>query len=56
MLIIIKNRMKKVIVKIGNRKNPRCIYVADIKKLYFFKKRTTPKLPKFGMEETEPEI
>jgi hypothetical protein len=40
--------MKKVIVKIGALRNLRQISVDDLSKIYYFKKKTTPKLPKFG--------
>lgn len=42
--------MKKICVKIGSRKSLKLISANDLTKIYFIKKRPTPKLPKFEDE------
>lgn len=42
--------MKKICVKIGIRNIVRRISAEDISKLYYFKKRNTPRLPKFASD------
>lgn len=43
--------MKKICVQVGRRRTtPKCIWAEDISKLYYFKKRSTPRLPKFTEE------
>jgi hypothetical protein len=45
--------MKKILVKIGMRKQLRSINIEDLSKLYYIKKRSYPKPPKFIEEETD---
>ena len=39
--------MKRIIVKIGSINRPQRVWVADIKHLFYFKKKKNPPLPKF---------
>lgn len=43
--------MKRICVKIGHRNNLKHIWAKDLSKLYYIKKRATPKLPKFVDDE-----
>jgi hypothetical protein len=43
-------KMKKICVKVGVRNNFRLISANDLSKIYYVKKRATPKLPKFSEE------
>lgn len=45
--------MKKILVKIGMRKQLKSIHIEDLSKLYYIKKRSYPNLPKFTEEETD---
>lgn len=39
--------MKKICIKIGAINNLRQVWAQDLSKLYYFKKRATPKLQKY---------
>lgn len=39
--------MKKIWVAIGSNPNVRPVHLSDINKIYYFKNKRTPKLPKF---------
>ncbi len=39
--------MKKICIKVGNSIKYKHIWASDISKIYYIKKRVTPKLPKF---------
>lgn len=42
--------MKKICVKIGARNNLKHIYAYDLAKIYYIKKKVTPRLPPFEDE------
>lgn len=45
--------MKKFCVAVSSKKLLRCIWAEDLAKMYYFKKRQTPKLPKFSEDNSD---